>query len=310
MTASPFSVKRPGSSWIRWLILTLLLGTATVVLIARTDKQEMEIAIAATFENLAGDLLLTEGPRQTIRMLISGTSSALKSIDPAAIACRMDLTGLSEGRHIIAVHPADVDLPKGVALQRLLTPSITIRLETVSLKTVDVVAVLEGNPAPGFAVAAVTLKPDHIVLRGTAPMLEGIDTVKTRPINLAAASESFKKDVPLNLPEAIGVDPPLRIVLAHVEVRERIITRVLEGIPVSGKGASSGYQISPPSISLTIRGPEAIVNAIETDPAFAVAVDLFGLSPGTHALKATINLPLRTALMRVSPERFSVTISK
>jgi hypothetical protein len=61
MTASPFSVKRLGSSWIRWLILTLLLGTATVVLIARTDKQEVEIAIAATFENLAGDLLLTEG---------------------------------------------------------------------------------------------------------------------------------------------------------------------------------------------------------------------------------------------------------
>jgi hypothetical protein len=207
MTASPFSVKRLGSSWIRWLILTLLLGTATVVLIARTDKQEVEIAIAATFENLAGDLLLTEGPRQTIRMLISGTSSALKSIDPAATACRMDLTGLSEGRHIIAVHPADVDLPKGVALQRLLTPSITIRLETVSLKTVDVVAVLEGNPAPGFAVAAVTLKPDHIVLRGTAPMLEGIDTVKTRPINLAAAAESFKKDVPLNLPEAIVRGP-------------------------------------------------------------------------------------------------------
>jgi hypothetical protein len=99
MTASPFSVKRHGSSWIRWLILTLLLGTATVVLIARTDKQEVEIAIAATFENLAGDLLLTEGPRQTVRMLISGTSSALKSIDPAATACRMDLTGLSEGTH-------------------------------------------------------------------------------------------------------------------------------------------------------------------------------------------------------------------
>jgi YbbR domain-containing protein len=134
--------------------------------------------------------------------------------------------------------------------------------------------------------------------------------VKTRPINLEAASESFKKEVPLNLAETIAVAPPLRIVVADIEVKPRIVTRVLENIPVSGKGTSAGYQIDPPVISLTVSGPEAIVNTIETDPAFAVAVDLVGLSPGTHSLKAAINLPVRTALIHVSPERFSVTISK
>jgi hypothetical protein len=85
-----------------------------VVLIARTENRSVEIAIAATFDNLAGDLLLTEGPRHSIRMLVSGTSSALKTIDTAATACRMDLTGLSEGRHIIAVHPQMSVCPKGL----------------------------------------------------------------------------------------------------------------------------------------------------------------------------------------------------
>lgn len=310
MMASPSSAKHTGGSWIRWLILPLLLGTATVVLVVRTDKQEMEIAIAATFDNLADDQLLMEDPRQTVRLLVSGTPSTLESIDPVTTACRVNLFGLDEGTHTIPVHPADVDLPKGLVLQELLTPTLTIRLETASTKPVDVVAVLEGNPAPGFAVATVTLKPDPIVLKGTETMLAGIETVKTRPINLEDASESFKKEVPLNLPEAIAVDPPLRIVVAHVRIRERIVTRIIEGIPISGKGASLGYQISPPVISLTVSGPEAIVNTIEADPAFAVAVDLFGLSPGTHSLKATIKLPVRTSLIRVSPERFSVTISK
>jgi YbbR domain-containing protein len=76
------------------------------------------------------------------------------------------------------------------------------------------------------------------------------------------------------------------------------------------KGASSGFRSVPDAITLTVRGPEAIVNAIETDPAFAVTVDLFGLSPGTHSLKASHQSSVRTALVRVSPERFSVTISK
>ena len=141
-------------------------------------------------------------------------------------------------------------------------------------------------------------------------MLAGIDTVKTRPINLEDASESFKKEVPLNLPDAIAVDPPLRIVVAHVKVRERIVTRVLENLPVSVKGMSAGHQIDPKTITLTISGPEAIVNIIETEPAFAVTIDLNGLTPGTHSLNAAINLPLRTTLVRVSPERFSVTINR
>ncbi|MBC2742937.1 MAG: hypothetical protein HGJ93_07805 [Desulfosarcina sp.] len=309
-TPSIPSKKHSLGTWIRWLILPLLLGAATVVLISRTDNQEVEIAIAVTFNNLADDLLLMDAPRQSVRLLVSGTPSVFETIDPKETACRLDLSGLGEGTHTISVRPADVGLPRGVSLLALLTPSLTIRLETVFQKTVGVVAVLEGNPAPGFAVATVTLKPDRIVLKGTATLLAGIDTVKTRPINLEDASESFKKEVPLNLPEAIAVDPPLRIAVAEVEVKERIITRVLENIPVSGKGTFTNHQIHPDVITLTVSGPEAIVNTIETDPEFTVTIDLNGLAPGSHSLKAAINLPVRTTLVRVSPERFSVTISK
>lgn len=310
MTLSTPSNKPTRGTWIRWLILPLLLGAATMVLISRTDNQKMEIAIAVTVNKISDDLLVMDVPQQSVKLLVSGTPSALETIDSKETTYRLDLSGLGEGTHSVPVHPVNVSLPKGVSLQGLLTPSLTIRLEPVSQKTVGVIAVLEGNSAPGFAVAAVILKPDHIVLKGTTTMLAGIDTVKTRPINLEGASESFKKEVPLNLPDAIAVDPPLRIVVALVEVKERIITRVLENIPVSVKGSSAGHQIKPDVITLTVSGPEVIVNTIETDPAFAVTVDLKGLAPGTYSLKAAINLPVRTTLVRVSPEHFSVTISK
>ena len=183
-------------------------------------------------------------------------------------------------------------------------------IEVVVTKTAGVVAVLEGNPAPGYAVASVNLTPDRIVLKGTDAMLSAIETVKTRPLNLEAAAESFKKQVPLNLPEAIGVEPPLRIVLAEVIIKERIITRVMENIPISGRGTTDTYWIDPQTITLTVSGPESVVNSVETDPAFAVTVDMAGLSPGTHNLKAIINLPVAIKLVRISSERFSVTIEK
>jgi YbbR domain-containing protein len=310
MTPPAPSHKRTLGTWIRWVILPLLLCAATVALISRTEKSEREIAIAVTFDNLADNLLLMDAQRHSVRLLVSDAAAALQTIDTNETFCRVDLSGLGEGTHTLTVHPSNIGLPKGVALEALLTPSLTLTLEAVSQKTAGVIAILEGQPAPGFAVVAVSLQPERILLKGTATMLAGIDMVKTRPINLEDAAESFKKEVPLNLPESVAVDPPLRIVVAHVEVRERIVTRVLENIPVLVKGTVAGVQIHPEAITLTVKGPEAIVNSIETDPAFAVTVDLSNLTTGKHSLKAAINLPVRTSLVYASPERFSVTISK
>ncbi len=306
MTASSPANLQPHGHRIRWLILSLLLGAAVAALIARAEKKDLELAIAVTFDGLTEELLLTGPTRPSVRLLVSGNAFSRKAIDPGEASCRLDLSGLGEGTHTVLVNQSNIELPDGVVLRELLTPSLQVRLEKASSKTVDVIAVLQGSPAPGFAVAAVTLKQDRIVLKGT----EAIDTVKTRPIDLEAASESFKKEVPLNLPSSVAVVPPLRIAVAQVEIDERIITRVLENIPVLGKGNSAGHRIHPAALTLTVSGPEAIVNAIETDPAFSVTVDMTGLAPGTHLLKAAINLPLRTTLVGVSPEQFSVSITR
>ncbi|BBO75013.1 hypothetical protein DSCW_24300 [Desulfosarcina widdelii] len=281
----------------------------TLALIVRTEKQEMEIAIDVSFTNLADDLLLIDASSQIVRLLVAGRSSDFDTVSPTNISCKLDLAGLRAGSHKLPIEPSDVTLPKEVKLKALLTPSLNIHLEPVVLKTVDVVAVLEGNVAPGYAVTAVKLEPDRVVLKGTAGSLADIETVKTHPINLEEAAESFKKEVPLNLPEAIGVDPPLRIVVARVEVTERIVTRVLENVPVSVRGALANYRIEPQTIMLTVSGPEAAVNALESNMDFSVTVDLNGLAPGRHMLKAAIHLPVGTTLTRVDPEHFSVTIN-
>ena len=197
MTLSTPSNKPTRGTWIRWLILPLLLGAATMVLISRTDKQEMEIAIAVTVNKISDDLLLMDVPRQSVKLLVSGSPSALETIDSKETTYRLDLSGLGEGTHTRPGSSGRTSAcPKGFPSRALLTPSLTIRLEPVSQKTVGVIAVLEGNPAPGFAVAAVILKPDHIVLKGTTTMLAGIDTVKTRPINLEALRNPSKKRSP------------------------------------------------------------------------------------------------------------------
>ena len=310
MPSSPPPPPRTLGIRIRWWLLILILVAAVLAVVARTNRGEIEIGVAVTFTNLSDDLLIAAPSRQVARVLVTGSSLALERLDLTSVSCHLDLSGLPAGSHTLPVHPADLRLPKGVALKALLTPSVMIRLEAASTKTVGVVAVLEGHPASGYAVAAVSLQPDRVVLKGTANLLADIETVKTHPINLEDAAESFKKEVPLHLPETIAVTPPLRIVVAQVQVSERIITRVLENISVTAQGSEPAHSIQPESIVLTVSGPESIVNGIESDPAFSVTVDVEGLSPGDHMRKAAINLPVGTTLIDATPEHFRVTVRK
>ena len=310
MTGSIPTKKRSCGTRVLLLALFLLLGTATVVLFLKNYRQEKELIVPATI-NLSENLLLADTSQHSVKLVVSGSPSALKQLDTRTVGCQLDLSGLSKGTHIVVLSSSDIKLPNSVVLTKLLTPSLTITLETPPFaKRVDVIAVLKGKPAPGYAVTGVSLKPDHIVIKGSASKLEKIDTVKTQPIDLETASESFKKEVPLDLPETIGVTTSTRIVVAKINVSERIITRVFEKLPVLGKGLDIDYTIHPETIDLTLTGPETIVKAAETDRVITVTVDLTGLSSGTHLLRAAIHLPVQVTLIHANPEQFKVEIAK
>ena len=304
------TTQKTGRHWVRWLMIPPLVGAIIVAVLSLSVKKEMVIDIAVQAQHLAADLTLMEMSRQSVKVVVSGTAAALKAIGPENAACRLDLTDVGPGVHTVVIHPHNVILPKRVTLIALLSRSVTVRLEALARKTVDVIAVLEGDLAPGFAVAAVTLKPDRVTLAGRASQLKGINTVRTRPIDLAGAAESFKKEVPLDLAESIQTEPRRRIVLAQVDLKERIVTRVLQQIPIAltGMPASNLVQIRPDTITLTVSGPENVVKRIEHHRAFAVSIDLRGLAPGAHTLMAAIDLPVRTTLIDASPEQFSVII--
>jgi YbbR domain-containing protein len=292
------------------MVIPPLLGALVVALLSMSVKTEVVVDIAVIFDNQSDDMLLAKTSRQSVKAVVSGTKSALKAINPENAFCRLDLAGLDAGTHTIMLQPDRVELPKRIDLMALLYPSITVRLEAVSSKAVAIIATLKGKTAAGFAVSKITLNPDRVSLRGPVNLLAEIDTVKTRPIDLGGASESFKKEVPLNLSESIGIEAGRRIVIALVDIKERIVTRVLEDTPIAIKGvpASYLYRIDPDVITLTVSGPENIVGTIEQHRSFAVAIDLRGLGPGTHSLMATINLPVRTTLVQASPEHFLVNI--
>jgi len=148
------------------------------------------------------------------------------------------------------------------------------------------------------------------VVRGPQYILNDIEHISTNPIDVAGASEAFKKEITLNLAESVTVVFPEDPILAQIDIAEKTITRTFKKLPLAGRHITLPYSITPPDISLDVKGPANIVNKLETSDAFVVYLDLAGLKPGVYVRRATIVLPVTTMLVGVSPEIFTVTIEE
>jgi YbbR domain-containing protein len=169
---------------------------------------------------------------------------------------------------------------------------------------------VEGEAAPGFHFTGGSTAPHKAVVRGPQYILDDIEHITTNPIDIAGASEAFKKEITLNLAESVTVVFPEDPILAQIDIGVKTITRPFKNLPLAGRHIKLPYSITPPSISLDVKGPVNIVNTLETNQGFVVYLDLAGLKPGVYVRRATIVLPVTTMLVGVSPEIFTVTIKE
>ncbi len=166
--------------------------------------------------------------------------------------------------------------------------------------------------------AAVSRVPEGAPVRTQADVREALQTIlksledskaeEINPIDIAGAAESFKKEITLDLVESVTVLFPAHPIQAQIDIAEKLITRSFKDLPLKGRNTGFSYSITPPVISLDVKGPANIVNVLETSEAFMVYLDLEGLKPGVFVRRATIILPVTTALVGASPEIFTVTL--
>lgn len=277
---------------------------------AAQDSIEAEIKIPFLGVNITPGLIMTGPSTQGIEIRVAGSTEHMQVLQEAHLQYELDLSDLNNGIHIIPIIQAQIRLPKGISIVKLNTPTITIRIDKEIKKEVPIVVFVEGEAAPGFQITGASASPEKAVLRGPQFILDNIEHIATNPIDIAGVAEPFKKEITLNLMESVTVLFPADPILAQIDIAERMINRSFIDLPLVGRNTLLSYSITPPVISLDVKGPANIVNVLETSEAFMVYLDLEGLKPGVFVRRATIVLPVTTALVGVSPEIFTVTLKE
>jgi len=232
-----------------------------------------------------------------VRLTLNAPQSIWQNLNanPDSVRAWIDLSGLSDGTHIVpvktqigmtpvqivAVEPAEVE----VALEPLITRLYPIHVNVT------------GDPALGYRKGSLQLDPPNVTISGPRTLTDRVVAVQVN-LSVAGANDTVKKTIAVQ-PVDVNGEPVTGLTLTPSSVDVTQVISLLGGyrnvvvkVVTTGQVAD-GYwltnlSVTPPNVTVFSSNP-ALVNAlpgfVETNP-----LDLVGLSDDVD-IRASLNLP-------------------
>ena len=293
---------------IKWLTVCLAIGICVYFFRPAASLDETDILIAVAFDKIPSGLTITSFSPKNIEVRVRAPKSAIKDIYNLKPRYSADLSDVSTGLNSIPINLEHVSFPKKFSIINVNPAFLDVVVDIEIYKKVPVEVFYTGEPASNFFVSDALAKPSSLILRGPEKLLHPIEKVLTKSVDINGASESFKKEITLDIPEDIDIVFPSGVIHAEIFLKEKFAIKKFSNIPVKGKNTKYSYSITPPAINIEIKGPVNILEKLKAKDEINVYLDLKGLKPGIYIRRAAITLPVKTTLAGVEPEIFSVKI--
>jgi YbbR domain-containing protein len=294
-------------------VIALLL-TLALYLWVSVDREVERTRYAPLRMDIPAEMVLVNDPPDRIGVTIRGKWSdlaRLESSDLDAIRVPIDPDMGSRGR--IPLTPDMVELPPGLRAIGIEPNLVQFRLEKRESMTVPVRPKISGEPAEGYEVEDVSVRPSSIEVSGPAKSLEALSTITTSAIDLSGRTESFTQKVRPRIDDPLvehNLDEPIEVsVQLDAQQVERVFQN-LEVVPHQNQG-SLVTSIEPSNVDVTVRGPKAVIDKLDKSDLLA-SIDLSAHSSGidTTVLENVEihNVPIGVEIIRKQPQTFRVRL--
>ncbi len=293
---------------LRILVIFVVLLLCTWEPVQPSSRNEIEILIPVDLYKLPEGLTLVGPAPREIELRVTGPPAVLDDLERNVPRYKLDLSGVAVGSESIAINPDLIPMPAGAQITRVNPAYLTIKIDRLLKKQVPVKIAVSGEPDGSYSIHDMLAKPSTMLICGPETAVGVVDEIFTKPIDITARSQSFKKEIAVDLAEGVETCLSSNIVLAEIYFALKVATKRFAGILVQGKNALHEFNISPGTLTLEIKGPLGIIDNLQPQKDIQVFVELNNLKPGVYVRRAAISLPVKTTLVNVEPELFTVRI--
>ncbi len=252
-----------------WLLKAISLCLAVMLWYFVVGEDQLDITMKVPIEviNLPRNLTISNQYKKEIEVSVRGPRSIVLDLKNRNISRPVNLSDAKPGTIVIKNDETSISFPKGITVQRLQPKNITLLLDQLIQKDFPIEPVTQGKPAKGYILQKLYLDPDRLVISGPKNVLDRDVALKTYVIDLEGLNHSTTLQVHLNLdPDFLDLLGET-VVTAKLDVREKLVVRTVDNIPVNVREAGVPVTVQPDSIKVEARIPE---NLIRVTPELAM----------------------------------------
>ena len=238
--------------------ITAALWLGVTGLRAPVTKRFNNVSLNLSYSN---EMEVTNSPINEVDVVVTGDKSKIDRLRREDLVVSVDLSEVKAGERVIQLTPesVNVELPNGLKVEEIQPNKISVKLEPVAEREVEINPAIEGGPAEGFEVYGRTITPTKARVRGPESFVRSLESVSTEKINLEGRREDFiARQV-----ELATVNPKIRLLDTIAEVSFRIGERRVE------KLFSVPYKPEPEAptrnATATLYGPRSILENLQPD---------------------------------------------
>jgi len=295
-------------------LMALLLATITIYAIQSITNQLDEFEVPIEVKVDKGVAVLKQDAK-TAYITCRGSLDDLRRLDVTQlrIVAAPKETGVAGGERV-PIGPRNVQgWTRGVQIVKVRPGVVTVNFDREIAKQVGV-AKPETVGEPLLGKAEIDYEPKIVTIRGPASKLVDRKILRTEPVDVDGAVDSFSKEVGILSEGESGV---WEVEPAKVTVEVSIVTEAIskewQGMKVVGMmdvDCGRDYTFSPQIVDVNLLGSPQAVNRISTGD-ISVFVDCVGIEEaGVHNVPAAVHLPPGVNLSAaVQPPVIEVTVT-
>lgn len=195
------------------LVLAIMLWFSMTYL----GESKMVFSVPISFENLNKTMVLKEADTRDVLITIDGPVSILKNLRAHDVFAPIDLSGIKEGRQVIATRKSDISLPNGLKIESIKPDYVVVEIDKIVEKQVRTVVKLDSKWAGIYEISS--WSPGYVRVEGPRELLDKLTSVETIPVDGEFRHSQEVCNVPLNLKS-------LEVKRARPETVRVVLTRV------------------------------------------------------------------------------------
>lgn len=264
------------------------------------ERETQVLPFPIELRNVPERAVLTNPDRvDTVSVRLNGPGPLMASLDTRRSPIVVDLSKAEIGTDLrLKIRDEMIRVPRGVRILEIEPSRIPVRLEKVKRTSVPINLTTIGEPREGFKVERMKSTPEKVQVSGPASIIDRVTSLDTESFDLTNLAASTQKIVGLVRADQLGVKPEQ--VTVEITVVPIVTTREFKRLPVEVRNVDRPFQLKPPRVNLTLRGPQRIVQDMTLDEN-AVYVDGSSYEPGEHMVEAEVALPPDVEIIKRDP---------